>query len=122
MRRPRFEAIVARALDGLPEQVLAAMENLEVTIEDEPSDEIREEFGLPDDETLFGVYQGTPLIDRGLTDQPVLPDRIILYKVPLEESFERSEELIQEIRRTVIHEVAHYLGMDEDEIDELGYA
>ncbi len=121
MRRPKFEAIVARALDGLPEQVLAAMENLEVTIEDEPSEDVREEFELEDGETLFGVYQGTPLIDRGVTDQPLLPDRIILYQVPLEESCERPADLLDEIRRTVIHEVAHYLGMDEDEIDGLGY-
>lgn len=121
MRRPRFQDIVARALDGLPEEVLAAMENLEITIEDEPSDEVREEFGLADDETLFGVFQGTPLIDRGLADQPLLPDRIILYQAPLEESFPRTADLIEEIRRTVVHEVAHYLGMDEDRIEELGY-
>jgi predicted Zn-dependent protease with MMP-like domain len=121
MRRPRFEAIVARALDGLPEEVLTAMENLEVTIEDEPSDEVREEFGLEDEETLFGVYRGVPLVERGLADTPLLPDRIIIYQVPLEESFDRTEDLIDEIRRTVLHEVAHYLGMDEDEIDELGY-
>jgi len=121
MRRPKFETIVARALDGLPEEVLAAMENLEVTIEDEPSDEVREEFELAEDETLFGAYRGTPLIDRGLADVPLLPDRIVLYQVPLEESFPRTDELIEEIRRTVIHEVAHYLGMEEDEIDELGY-
>ena len=121
MRRPTFETIVARALDGLPEEVLAAMENLEVTIEDEPSEDVRVEFGLADDETLFGIYQGMPLVERGVTDQPLLPDRIVIYQTPLEESFERTEDLIDEIRRTVIHEVAHYLGMDEDQIEELGY-
>lgn len=121
MRRPKFRDIVARALDGLPEEVLAAMSNVEVTIEDEPSDDVREDFGLEEDETLFGIYQGTPLTDRGVADEPLLPDRIILYQVPLEESFSRTEELIEEIRRTVVHEVAHYLGMDEDRIGELGY-
>jgi predicted Zn-dependent protease with MMP-like domain len=122
MRRPRFEALVARALDGLPREVLSAMENVEVTIENEPSREVREEFGLTDDETLFGVFLGTPLVDRGVTDMPLLPDRIVIYQTPLEECFARSEELVEEIRRTVIHEVAHYLGMDEDHIDRLGYA
>jgi predicted Zn-dependent protease with MMP-like domain len=121
VRRPRFEKIIAQALDGLPEEILEAMENVEVVVEDEPSDEVREEFGLADDETLFGVYRGTPLVERGFTDPPLLPDQIILYQVPLEESFPRREELIEEIRRTVIHEVAHYLGMEEDQIDELGY-
>jgi predicted Zn-dependent protease with MMP-like domain len=120
VRRPRFQAIVAQALDGLPEEVLRAMENLEVTIENEPSAEVREEFELAEDETLFGVYRGTPLVERGF-GEPLLPDRIVLYQVPLEESFARREELIDEIRRTVIHEIAHYLGMDEDQIDELGY-
>lgn len=121
MRRPKFEALVARALDGLPEEVLAAMENLEVTIENEPDEEVREEFGLDEDETLFGVYRGTPLIERGLADQPILPDRIVIYQAPLEDNFDRADDLVAEIRRTVIHEVAHYLGMDEDEIEELGY-
>jgi predicted Zn-dependent protease with MMP-like domain len=120
MRRPQFERIVAQALDGLPEEVLAAMENLEVTIENEPSDQVREEFALADDETLFGIYQGTPLVDRGF-NEPLLPDRIILYQTPLEDTFPRRDELVAEIRRTVIHEVAHYLGMEEDEIDDLGY-
>lgn len=121
MRRPKFRDIVARALDGLPAEVLAAMSNVEVTIEDEPSDDVREDFGLEEDETLFGIYQGTPLTERGVADEPLLPDRIVLYQVPLEESFSRTEELIEEIRRTVVHEVAHYLGMDEDRIEELGY-
>jgi predicted Zn-dependent protease with MMP-like domain len=121
MRRPQFEDLVARALDGLPEEVLGAMDNLQVTIEDEPSDDVRKEFGLEDDETLFGIYRGLPLIERGVTDQPLLPDRIIIYQLPLEDSFDSAEDLVAEIRRTVIHEVAHYLGMDEDEIDELGY-
>ncbi|MGH3113763.1 MAG: metallopeptidase family protein [Gaiellaceae bacterium] len=121
MRRPQFETLVARALDGLPEVVVAAMENLEVTIEDEPSWDVREEFGLADDETLFGVYRGLPLTERGVSDLPLLPDRIVIYQRPLEESFDRADELVEEIRRTVIHEVAHYLGMEEDQIEELGY-
>ncbi|MBA2564148.1 MAG: metallopeptidase family protein [Gemmatimonadetes bacterium] len=121
MRRPRFEDLVARALDDLPPDVLAAMDNVEVTIEEEPSREVREEFELEDDETLFGVYRGTPLIDRGYANEPLLPDRIIIYQGPLEDSFDRVEDLVEEIRRTVIHEVAHYIGMDEEEIDDLGY-
>lgn len=97
------------------------MENLEVTIEDEPDDAVREEFGLADDETLFGVYRGLPLIDRGLQDGPLLPDRIVIYQRPLEESFDDLDELVDEIRRTVVHEVAHWLGMDEEQIEGLGY-
>jgi predicted Zn-dependent protease with MMP-like domain len=121
MRRSRFEAIVSEALDGLPEEILAAMENVDVVVENEPDKEIREEFGLADDETLYGAYRGTPLVDRGYSDVPLLPDRIVLYQTPLEEDFPRRADLVEEIRRTVIHEVAHYLGMEEDQIDELGY-
>jgi predicted Zn-dependent protease with MMP-like domain len=120
VRRPQFEAVVAQALDGLPEEVLQAMDNLEVTIENEPSEEVRAEFGLADDETLYGAYRGTPLVERGY-GETLLPDQIVLYQVPLELDFPRRQDLIEEIRRTVIHEVAHYLGMDEDQIDELGY-
>ena len=121
MRRPHFEAIVAQALDGLPADILDAMENLDVVVEDEPDEETREEFGLADDETLYGAYRGVPLVDRGYSDVPLLPDRIVLYQGPLEEDFSRRQDLIEEIRRTVVHEVAHYLGMDEDQIEELGY-
>jgi predicted Zn-dependent protease with MMP-like domain len=121
VRRPRFREIVERALDGLPPEVLAAMENLEVTIEDEPDEEVREEFELAGDETLYGVYRGTPLVERGHADAPLLPDRIVLYQIPLEEDFPRVADLIEEIRRTVVHEVAHFLGMEEDQIDDLGY-
>jgi predicted Zn-dependent protease with MMP-like domain len=121
MRRSRFEAIVSEALDGLPEEILAAMENVDVVVENEPDEETREEFGLADDETLYGAYRGTPLVDRGYSDVPLLPDRIVLYQTPLEEDFPRRPDLVEEIRRTVIHEVAHYLGMEEDQIDELGY-
>lgn len=121
MRRPRFEDLVARALDGLPPEFHAAMENLAVTIEEAPSLEVREEFELEEDETLFGVYRGTPLVDRGFANEPLLPDSIVIYQGPLEEAFDRADDLVEEIRRTVMHEVAHYMGMDEDEIDDLGY-
>ena len=106
-----FEEHVRAALDSLPPRLARALENVAVVIEDEH----------PDDPDLFGVYEGTPLPDRGSWYAGRLPDRIAIYRVPLEESFDDPGELEEEIRITVLHELAHYFGIDEDRLEELGY-
>ena len=98
------------ALDSLPQSLAGALENVAVVVEDEN----------PDDPDLFGLYQGVPLPERG-TRYTGLPDRIVIYRLPLEESFPDPEELEEEIRVTVLHELAHYFGIDEDRLEELGY-
>lgn len=106
----RFEDVVAAALDELPPQLAAALVNVAIVIEDEN----------PDDPDLFGLYHGVPLPERGdMAGQ--LPDTISIYRIPLEESFPEPDELREEIRITVLHELGHYFGLDEERIAELGY-
>jgi len=105
-----FDDHVRAALDSLPPHVATALENVAVVVEDENLED-------PD---LFGLYQGVPLPERGdMSGQ--LPDKISIYRIPLEESFSDPGELREEIRITVLHELAHYFGLDEDRIAELGY-
>jgi predicted Zn-dependent protease with MMP-like domain len=106
-----FEEHVRRALDSLPTQLARALENVAVVVEDENADD-------PD---LFGLYHGVPLPERGSQYAGHLPDRISIYRFPLENEFEDPAELEQEIRITVLHELGHYFGIDEDRIAELGY-
>lgn len=98
------------ALDELPPHLAVALTNLAVVIEDENADD-------PD---LFGLYQGVPLPERG-DMAGMLPDKISVYRIPLEECFPDPDELQEEIRITVLHELAHYFGLDEERIAELGY-
>jgi predicted Zn-dependent protease with MMP-like domain len=106
----KFEDRVQRAVESLPPELRAALRNLEISVEDEH----------PDDPDLFGLYEGVPLPERG-DWAGALPDRIRIFRVPLVESFPDPAELEEEIRVTVLHEVAHYFGIDEDRLDELGY-
>ena len=106
-----FEDEVQAALDSLPPELAAALVNVAIVIEDEN----------PDDPDIFGLYEGIPLTERGSGDFGQLPDRIAIYRRPLEEDFDDPAELREEIRITVLHELAHYFGFDEDRIAELGY-
>jgi predicted Zn-dependent protease with MMP-like domain len=106
-----FEERVRRAVDSLPPELRKAIENVEITVEDEH----------PEDPDLFGLYEGVPLTERG-DWAGGLPDRIRIFRVPLAESFPDPAELEEEIRITVLHELAHYFGIDEDRLDELGYS
>ncbi|CAN5665832.1 metallopeptidase family protein [soil metagenome] len=105
-----FEDHVRAALDELPPNLAQALQNIAVVVEDED----------PEDPDLFGLYHGVPLPERG-DMRGQLPDKISIYRIPLEESFPDSEELRHEIRITVLHELAHHFGLDEDRIAELGY-
>jgi predicted Zn-dependent protease with MMP-like domain len=105
-----FEDHVRAALDELPRQIAAALENVAVVVEDEN----------PDDPDLLGLYHGVPLTERGdVAGMP--PDTISIYRLPLEESSPDPDDLREEIRITVLHELAHYFGLDEDRLAELGY-
>jgi predicted Zn-dependent protease with MMP-like domain len=107
----RFEDRVARAVESLPPELRAAVRNIDISVEDEH----------PDDPDLFGLYEGVPLPERG-DWAGALPDRIRIFRIPLVESFPDPAELEEEIRVTVLHELAHYFGIDEDRLDDLGYA
>ena len=110
MTRKSFEKLVSEAVSALPDEFLSRLDNVEIVVEDEN----------PEDPDLFGLYEGTPLTERG-DWAGALPDRISIYRLPLEESFADPAELEKEIRITVLHEVAHLFGLDEDRLEELGY-
>ena len=107
-----FEEHVRRALDGLPPDVARAIDNVAIVVREEH----------PDDPDLFGLYEGVPLPERSAQRAGSLPDRIAVYRRPLVESFTDPQELEREIRITVLHELAHYFGIDEDRLADLGYA
>jgi predicted Zn-dependent protease with MMP-like domain len=113
---------VARVIDRLPHQFRKQLRNVEFVVEKRPTAALLVAEGLdPRRDTLFGIYQGVPLPERSTLDPPLLPDKITIFSEPLRESFSDLEELRAQIRLTVLHEIAHYFGMDEEDIEELGY-
>jgi predicted Zn-dependent protease with MMP-like domain len=117
MSREEFERVVAKALDGLPSEVAGFLDNVAVVVEEEPADDDLVEAGLdPETDTLFGIYQGLALPDRGGSYGNVLPDRIVIYRRPLLEECDDRNELIREIQDTVVHEIGHYFGLGEEDL------
>ena len=113
---------VARLIDRLPRQFREQLRNVEFVVEDRPSAELLLAEDMdPEEDTLYGLYQGIPLPERSSLDPPLLPDKITIFAEPLLADFPDPEELREEIRLTVLHEIAHYFGMDEEEIEDLGY-
>jgi predicted Zn-dependent protease with MMP-like domain len=120
----RFEALVSKALDRLPAEFVEHLENVSVVIEETPDPDLLASMGLdPDDpeDALFGLYEGVPLTERQ-HDDVLLPDQITIFWRPLLEWAESEDEVIEEVRVTVLHEIGHFFGLDEDRLDELGYA
>lgn len=117
-RRLRFERLVGRVLRGLPRQVHDQLDNVEFVINDEPA---RDDLDASDEE-LFGLYSGTPLRERDSGYTMAVPDLITLFRGPLERAFPDPDELRSEIRITLLHEIGHHLGIDEDRVAELGLA
>jgi predicted Zn-dependent protease with MMP-like domain len=109
----RFEEHVRRAVESLPSELRAAMSNVEIVVEDEH----------PEDPDLFGLYHGIPLVERDSGYAGALPDKIAIYRIPLEEEFGDDPDVLEdEIRITVVHEIAHHFGIDEDRLAELGWS
>jgi predicted Zn-dependent protease with MMP-like domain len=119
VKRDRFERLVTDALATIPRRFRKAMTNLAVVVEDEPSDEILEEMDVGPADTLLGLYQGTPLTERSWDHGNTLPDRILLFQGPLEREAEDEDDLIVAIGETLIHEIGHYFGLNEEEIEEI---
>ena len=117
VRKIRFERIVASVLKSLPAHIVAMMDNVTITVADQPTAEQRTQNA--DAESLFGLYEGTPLTQRAGYSL-ALPDQITIFRTPLEAVYADESELAEEIRITVLHEFAHHLGFEEDRIDELG--
>jgi predicted Zn-dependent protease with MMP-like domain len=113
MSRDRFEALVAAALDEVPAELGALMDNCVVLVEDHPP------VGEPD---LLGVYVGTPLTHRGAGYTMALPDRITVFRMPTLAMCSTEDEVVAEVHITVVHEIAHHFGIDDERLQELGYA
>jgi predicted Zn-dependent protease with MMP-like domain len=122
MDREKFQKMVSEALDAIPDEFQPYLANIEVVVEDAPSAELLRDLDLdPRHDTLFGLYHGTPLNERGHAHGGGLPDRIVLYYRPLVRGCRTPRALRREIRATVIHEIAHHFGLDDDAIEEEGY-
>ncbi len=119
MTRQRFEELAADAIRTLPRQFRDQMKNIAIMVEDEPSAELLDEMEIDPPDTLFGLYQGTPLPERRWDYGNTLPDRILIFQGPIEEVCESDDEVIAEIGETLIHEVGHYFGLSEEEIEEI---
>lgn len=121
MDRTEFRRLVEEALTRIPDEFRLAMDNLQIVIEDWPDPAVMEDVTGDPDEVLYGLYSGTPLPDRGADYGNTTPDVITLYQGPLEDDFPDREELRHEIEVTLVHEIAHYFGFDEDVIERYGY-
>jgi predicted Zn-dependent protease with MMP-like domain len=109
-----FDALVDRALDGIPDELARLVRNVVVLVEDEPPDD------EPDD--LLGLYDGVALTERDSTLTMQLPDRIFVFRGPLLDLCDSEDQLVEEVRITVVHEIAHHFGIDDARLHDLGYA
>ena len=114
-----FERLVERALAAIPDPFREALAEVAIVIDDEPTPRQRLENELGADDMLYGLYEGVPRTEYG-ADWSAVPNRITLFRLPLEEDFADPDELAEEVRITVIHELAHHLGIDDDRLEELG--
>ncbi len=122
MERADFERAVAEALDGIPPEFARYLDNVAVVIEDEPSGGLLRSLGIdPARATLFGLYQGVPLSQRPHDFAGHLPDKITLFAGPLTRACRTHEALERQIATTVVHEIAHFFGLDDAHIRKLGY-
>lgn len=121
LNNKEFDRIVKAAVLRIPEEIRQHLENIVISVQKRPSPEILEEMGFTAEETLLGLFQGTSQIERSVTSPPLFPDTIFLFQEPLEEMCETAEELEEEIEITIVHEIAHALGMSEEKLAELGY-
>lgn len=116
-----FAAVVEQAIARVPEEIRRALGNMVITVQDQPSPELLEDLGFGPEEELFGVYSGIPLNERSFSEPPLYPDIIYIFRWPLEDYCRSRRELVEEIEITVVHEIAHYLGFDEAQLQALGY-
>jgi predicted Zn-dependent protease with MMP-like domain len=119
MTRERFAKLVEDALKEIPKRFRDEMRNVAVVVEDEPSQDILDEMEMEPGDTLFGLYQGTPLPERGWSYGNNLPDRISIYQTPTEDACDTEDEIRDCVAETVIHEFGHYFGMSEEEIEDI---
>jgi predicted Zn-dependent protease with MMP-like domain len=119
VERKEFEQLVAEALASIPRRFRKAMKNIAIVVEDEPSLDLLREMEIEPPDTLLGLYQGTPLTERSWGYGNTLPDRVLIFQGPHERAAEDEDDLVFAIGETLIHEIGHYFGMSEEEIEEI---
>ena len=119
MKQRQFEQLVDKALESLPPEFQQLMDNVAVFIEDRPSRSLLRELGMSANDTLLGLYEGVPQTERTTSYDLVTPDRITLFQRPIEDCCDTATEVAEEIRRTILHEVGHHFGIDDDRLDEI---
>ena len=117
--KDKFARLVEDALRLIPRRFRDAIQNMVIVVEHEPSPALLKSMAMDEDETLFGLYEGTPLPERGASYGNALPDRITIYQSPIEEDCDSDEEISYCVAETLIHEVGHYFGMTEEEIEHI---
>ena len=119
MRRAEFERLVADALVSIPRRFRDAMSNIAIVVEEEPPRELLEEMEIEPPDTLLGLYQGIPLTERRWDGGNQLPDRILIFQGPHERAAEGEGDVGDAVAETLIHEIGHYFGMSEEEIEDI---
>ena len=115
-----FSGLLDSAIQELPEEFRQKLENVAIIVEDYPSEELLERMEIPEDESLFGLYEGVPLTERGF-EAPLYPDRIFIFQREIEDACDSPEEVKEELKITLVHEIAHFFGIDDDYLEEIGY-
>lgn len=117
MTRDAFRELVNEALEDIPQRFRDALANIAIVVEDEPSPAQLAEVGLEPPDTLLGLYEGTPLTERHWAHGNTLPDKITLFQFPIEDASDDEDDTVVAIGETLIHEIGHYFGLSEEEIE-----
>jgi predicted Zn-dependent protease with MMP-like domain len=117
-----FDRIVKRAIRRIPEELRRHLDNVLISVRKRASEAMLEEMEVPQGEELLGFFSGIPLVDQSVTDPPLYSDTIFIFQEPLEEMCRTVEELEEEVELTVVHEIAHYFGISEEQLEKLGYS
>jgi predicted Zn-dependent protease with MMP-like domain len=120
LERERFIRLVRRALREIPAPFKQHLKNIDIVVKRRPSAVELRDAGLAPDESMYGFYHGVPMTERGSDYGMTVPDVIYIYQEPLEDDFSDDRELVEEIRTTVLHEVGHFFGIDDERLEELG--
>ncbi len=120
MNRVAFEQLVTEALDSLPDEILAWLDNVAIVIGEWPTREQLVRAGLAPGDLLFGLYVGVPKTQRGVTYGETVPDKIVIFRQPIERVCRTSAQIRAQVRRTVLHEIGHHFGLDEEELRAAG--
>jgi predicted Zn-dependent protease with MMP-like domain len=115
-----FEQLVAEALDSLPEEIQAWLDNVAIVVAERPTREHLRQVGLSRGQTLFGLYVGVPKVRRGFTYGEIVPDKILIFQRPIERYCRTPDQIRRCVRQTVLHEIGHHFGMDEDQLRSAG--